>query len=59
MPVLSRRHTDAEHFEDQTLAIPVGSGPYVVANVDPGRGLTFRRDPNYWAKRPADLARAI
>ncbi len=50
MPVLSRRHTDAEHFEDQTLAIPIGSGPYVVANVDPGRGLTFRRDPNYWAK---------
>jgi len=48
--VLSRRHTDAEHFEDQTLAIPVGSGPYVVATVDPGRGLTFRRDPNYWAR---------
>ena len=27
MPVLSRAHTDAEHFEDQTLQIPVGSGP--------------------------------
>jgi peptide/nickel transport system substrate-binding protein len=53
MPVLSRRHTDVEHFEDQTLAIPIGSGPYVVASVEPGRRLTFRRDPNYWAK---DLA---
>jgi peptide/nickel transport system substrate-binding protein len=53
MPVLSRRHTDAERFEDQTLAIPIGSGPYIVASVEPGRRLTFRRDPNYWAK---DLA---
>ena len=36
MPVLSRAHTDAEHFEDQTLQIPVGSGPYRVAEVKPG-----------------------
>jgi peptide/nickel transport system substrate-binding protein len=50
MPVLSRAHTDAEHFEDQTLQIPVGSGPYRVAEVKPGQGLTLERDPNYWAK---------
>ena len=50
MPVLSRQHTDAEHFEDQTLQIPVASGPYRVAEVEPGRRLTLRRDPNYWAR---------
>ena len=50
MPVLSRAHTDAEHFEDQTLQIPVGSGPYRVAEVKPGQGLVLERDPNYWAK---------
>ena len=50
MPVLSRRHTDAEHFEDQTLAVPVGSGPYRVADVDPGRRVVYRRDPNYWGR---------
>jgi peptide/nickel transport system substrate-binding protein len=50
MPVLPRAHTDAEHFEDQTLQIPVGSGPYRVAEVMPGQGLTLERDPNYWAK---------
>ena len=36
MPVLSRAHTDAEHFEDQTLQIPVASGPYRVAELKPG-----------------------
>ncbi len=50
MPVLSRAHTDAEHFEDQTLQIPVGSGPYRVAEVEPGQRLVLRRDPNYWAR---------
>jgi len=50
MPVLSRAHTDAEHFEDQTLQIPVGSGPYRVVQVEPGQRLVLRRDPDYWAR---------
>jgi peptide/nickel transport system substrate-binding protein len=53
MPVLSRAHVDAAHFEDQTLEIPVGSGPYVVSEVKPGERIVLRRDPNYWAR---DLA---
>jgi peptide/nickel transport system substrate-binding protein len=50
MPVLSHAHIDGEHFEDQTLEIPVGSGPYRVSEVKPGQGLVLERDPNYWAK---------
>jgi peptide/nickel transport system substrate-binding protein len=50
MPVLSRAHIDAEHFEDQTLQIPVGSGPYRVAEVKPGERLVLERNPDYWAK---------
>ena len=50
MPVLSRAHTDADHFEDQTLQLPVSSGPYRVAEVQPGQRLVLRRDPNYWAR---------
>jgi peptide/nickel transport system substrate-binding protein len=50
MPVLSRAHTDAEHFEDQTLQIPVASGPYRVVEVTPGERLVLQRDPNYWAR---------
>ena len=50
MPVLSRAHTDAERFEDQTLQIPVASGPYRVAEVKPGERLVLERDPNYWGR---------
>ncbi len=53
MPVLSKAHTDAANFEDQTLQIPVSSGPYLVAEVRPGERLVLKRDPNYWAR---DLA---
>ena len=50
MPVLSPAHTDADHFDDQTLQPPVASGPYVVAEVKPGERLVLKRDPNYWGK---------
>jgi peptide/nickel transport system substrate-binding protein len=50
MPVLSRAHTDAEHFDEQTLQIPIASGPYVVAEVKPGERLLLKRNPDYWAR---------
>jgi len=50
MPVLPSAHTDAEHFEDQTLQIPVASGPYRIAEVTPGQRLVLKRDPGYWAR---------
>ncbi len=50
MPVLSRAHTDPAHFEDQTLQIPVGSGPYRVAEVTPGERLVLQRDADYWGR---------
>jgi peptide/nickel transport system substrate-binding protein len=50
MPVLSKARTDAEHFEDQTLQFPVGSGPYVVAEVRPGQRLILKRNPDYWGR---------
>jgi peptide/nickel transport system substrate-binding protein len=50
MPVLSRRVTDVANFEQASFAIPVGSGPYRIAEVDPGEKLILRRNPAYWAK---------
>ena len=50
MPVLSSAHTDGEHFEDQTLQIPVASGPYRIAEVVPGERLVLKRNPDYWAR---------
>jgi len=50
MPVLPKHAVDTATFEDSTLAKPIGSGPYVVANVDAGKSVTFKRDPNYWGR---------
>jgi peptide/nickel transport system substrate-binding protein len=50
MPILPRHAIDPAHFEDTTLAPPLASGPYVVAEVDPGRSFTLRRNPRYWGR---------
>lgn len=48
MPVLPRHATDLERFSDATLAKPLGSGPYIVADAQAGARLLLKRDPNYW-----------
>jgi peptide/nickel transport system substrate-binding protein len=53
MPVLARHAVDPDHFEETTLTPLLGSGPYVVAEVDAGRSLTLRRNNAYWGR---DLA---
>lgn len=50
MPVLPKHLIDPETFENTTLEAPVGSGPYKMAKIDPGRAITYERDPNYWGK---------
>jgi peptide/nickel transport system substrate-binding protein len=50
MPVLPEHAINVATFEDTTLAKPVGSGPYVVSTIDPGKSVTFERDPNYWGR---------
>jgi len=53
MPILPRHAINSANFEETSLAPPIGSGPYVVGKVDPGRSITLLRDPNYWGR---DLA---
>src|SRR5579863_5607003 len=49
MPVLSKAYWSTRDFEQTTLDPPLGSGPYKIEAVDPGRSITFRRVPDYWA----------
>ncbi|MBI5442519.1 MAG: ABC transporter substrate-binding protein [Deltaproteobacteria bacterium] len=49
LPVLSKRYFTSHPFDDVTLEAPLGSGPYEVAAVDPGRSITYRRVKGYWA----------
>jgi peptide/nickel transport system substrate-binding protein len=50
MPILPKHLLAIDTFERTTLEPPVGSGPYILAGVDAGRSLTYRRNPNHWAK---------
>src|SRR5919112_2354717 len=49
LPLFPAHATDAERFEETTLAPPVGSGPYVVSEVEPGARIVLKRNPNFWA----------
>lgn len=53
MPILPKHAVDPATFEQTTLVAPIGSGPYVVAAVEAGRTIGYRRNPGYWGR---DLA---
>ena len=50
MPILSKSYYLAVPFDETTMEPPLGSGPYRVETVDPGRSVTYRRDPDYWGR---------
>ncbi len=50
MPVLPSHRFTPETFETTSLEAPIGSGPYLVSEVDPGKSIAFRRDPEYWGR---------
>ncbi len=50
MPVLAKHATKADSFEETSFRAPLGSGPYVVGDVDPGKSFTLKRNPNYWGR---------
>ena len=49
-PIIPKHATDAAKFDETTLNPLVGSGPYLIDSVAPGQKITFKRNPNYWAK---------
>lgn len=53
IPVLPKHYWEGREFDKSTLEIPLGSGPYKIKSVDPGRNITYERVPDYWGK---DLA---
>lgn len=47
-PILKKAQWEGKDFAESSLEVPTGSGPYVVADFEPGRFITFRRNPDYW-----------
>ena len=50
LPILPKHHWQGRDFERTTLEPPLGSGPYKIGKVDPGRSITFERVANYWGR---------
>ena len=50
MPVFAAHATTPEKFETSSMTPLVGSGPYTVSRVDPGRSISFTRDKDYWGR---------
>ena len=52
LPVLPKHYWDTEErdFGKTTLEPPLGSGPYKITDVSPGRSVTYTRAENWWGK---------
>jgi peptide/nickel transport system substrate-binding protein len=48
MPVLAKHAVGPMRFEETTFTPPLGSGPYLVKEVDPGKSVTLVRNRAYW-----------
>ncbi len=53
LPILSKAYYSKVDFSKTTLVPPLGSGPYKIIDIDPGRSITYERVKDYWGK---DLA---
>ena len=49
-PILKKAQWEGRDFCQSSLMAPIGSGPYVIDRVDPGRQIVFRRNPDYWGR---------
>jgi len=54
LPVLNKAFYEKYGFNPLSgkdgMLIPVGSGPYMISDVNPGKSITYIRNPDYWAK---------
>jgi microcin C transport system substrate-binding protein len=52
MPVLPKHYYEQVEFDRTTLTPPLGSGPYRIKSLEPGRNIVYERVADYWG---ADL----
>src|SRR5579872_590801 len=52
LPIFSRAYYSTRPFDESSLDVPLGSGPYKVGRFEPGRFIEYERVKNWWG---ADL----
>jgi microcin C transport system substrate-binding protein len=56
LPIFSRAYYTTHEFDQSTLDIPLGSGPYRVGRFEPGRYIEYQRVADWWgAKLPVSV----
>lgn len=50
LPIFAKHTLDPLRFDQSTLIPPVASGPYRITEIQPGRSITYTRNPAYWAR---------
>ncbi len=48
LPIFSQAYYTARNFEETTLDVPLGSGPYKVGRFEPGRYIEYQRVADWW-----------
>ena len=49
-PILQKAHWEGRDFTATSFEPPIGSGPYIVAGVERGTSILYRRNPDWWGK---------
>ncbi len=58
LSVLPKHYYEEVPFAETSLEPPVGSGPYRIKALEPGRFITYARDDDYWGKSlPVNVGR--
>lgn len=47
-PVLKKAQWEGKAFDESSLEPVIGSGPYVIDRFEPGRFISFRKNPDWW-----------
>ena len=47
-PVLRKADWEGREFDESSMDVPAGSGPYILDDFETGRFLSFKRNPDYW-----------
>jgi microcin C transport system substrate-binding protein len=50
LPVLPKHYWANKNFEETSMDIPIGSGPYKIKTFDAGRSITYELDSDYWGR---------
>jgi peptide/nickel transport system substrate-binding protein len=48
MPALAKHDVKVDTFEQPSFKPPLGTGPYLLSALEPGKSFTLTRNPNFW-----------